>query len=235
MTLPDILIVLVLLAGGAASVVARKLTPIAAATGVGLGYCIYKGGGYNGLGLLATFFITGTAATSWGLRQKQKLGIAEERGGRRTTGQVWANAGVASIAGLLVWVFPQQKELFQLMIAGSFSAATADTLSSEMGNLYGRRFYNILSFKKDQRGLNGVVSLEGTVCGIAGSTIISLLACISLGFGYFIWIIVAGTIGNFADSVLGATVERQGWLDNNAVNFLNTLAGALVAAACYNF
>ena len=42
-----------------------------------------------------------------------------------------------------------------------------------------------------------------------------------------------GTVGNLTDSVLGATLERQQRLSNNAVNFLNTLVGALVAGLCY--
>jgi uncharacterized membrane protein len=41
---------------------------------------------------------------------------------------------------------------------------------------------------------------------------------------------VLGAIaGFFVDSLLGATVERRGWINNDAVNFLSTLAAALVA------
>ena len=38
-----------------------------------------------------------------------------------------------------------------------------------------------------------------------------------------------GTFGNGIDSVLGAVFERGGRLTNNWVNFLNTLAAALLA------
>jgi uncharacterized protein (TIGR00297 family) len=83
--------------------------------------------------------------------------------------------------------------------------------------------------RKDQRGLDGVISLEGTCLGIAGAIIIGIVY--SLGFGWTdhaIWIVIGGAAGNIADSVLGATAERRGLLGNNAVNFLNTLTGALV-------
>jgi uncharacterized protein (TIGR00297 family) len=115
------------------------------------------------------------------------------------------------------------------MMAAAFASATADTLSSELGNVCGSRYYNILSFRKDMRGLNGVISLEGTLCGVAGSLLIALI--FSAGFGWSIRvtaiITLAGTIGNIFDSLLGATFERRHWIGNDAVNFLNTAIAAL--------
>ena len=40
-----------------------------------------------------------------------------------------------------------------------------------------------------------------------------------------------GIFGLFFDSLLGATVERRGWLNNDAVNFLSTGAAAAFTAA----
>jgi uncharacterized membrane protein len=40
----------------------------------------------------------------------------------------------------------------------------------------------------------------------------------------------AGVVGAMADSLLGATLERRGLLDNEAVNFLATLTAAWLAA-----
>ena len=190
-----------------------KLTAAAAATGGGLGLLIYLGGGLAGLGLLALFFALGTAASGWRVADKRHLGLAEENQGRRTTGQVLANAGVAAGLGLLAWLRPELAPLAGLMLAGSFAAATADTLASELGNVYGRRYYNILSLKPDTRGLNGVVSLEGTALGLAGSAVVAAAYCLSFGRGgaAFGALLVAGTAGNLADSVLGATLR--------AVNF----------------
>jgi len=43
---------------------------------------------------------------------------------------------------------------------------------------------------------------------------------------------VAGTLGSFADSYLGALLERRGWIGNDAVNFLSTTIAALIAISC---
>jgi uncharacterized protein (TIGR00297 family) len=224
---------IVLGVGSAYSVVAGKLTWLAACCGVLLALLIYGTGGFTGIAMMAFFFLAGTVATSWKLQWKQQQGLAESNKGKRTAGQVIANAGIPALAGLIGMLIPSVEDLMRLMIAAAFAAATADTLSSELGNIYGRRYYNILSFKKDQRGLDGVVSLEGTACGLAGSFLIAIIYAIgSYGSsGNVLIIILAGTLGNITDSVLGATVERKQWIGNDAVNFLNTAIAALSAWA----
>jgi uncharacterized protein (TIGR00297 family) len=223
-----LLLILFLAIGGLLSVWTGKLTVAGALTGVVLALLLYGGAGWTGIALMAVFFILGTVATSWRRSKKEKLGIAEKDKGRRKASQVVANGGVGTLLALLSYIYPQQKDIFLTMIAAAFSAATADTLSSELGTVYGRKFYNILSFKKDTRGLDGVVSVEGTVCGIAGSCIIAGVYAIGCGWSLnFLWIVIAGTIGNVSDSLLGASAERRHVLHNDAVNFLNTLIAAL--------
>lgn len=174
-----------------------KLTATAAGVGGLLGMSIFLGAGLPGLGLLALFFGLGSVASGWRAADKRHLGLAEENRGRRRTGQVLANAGVAAGLGLLAWCCPTHAPLARLMLAGSLAAATADTLSSELGNVYGRRYYNILTFRPDQRGLNGVVSLEGTLLGLAGSAVSALFFCLAFGAGtaVFGWLLLAGTAG----------------------------------------
>jgi uncharacterized protein (TIGR00297 family) len=229
-----IILILVLLFGVVGSIWARKLTVMAALTGGVIGVALFYGARLTGLFLMGTFFVLGTVATSWKRRTKEVLDIAEENKGRRKTSQVLANAGLAGLAAVTAKVMPQNDHLFQLMMAACFSSATADTLSSELGSVYGKWFYNILTFKRDKRGLDGVVSWEGILIGIAGSAVIAIIY--AAGFGWnicFLWIVVAGTVGNLSDSVLGATLERRGVLHNDAVNFLNTLVAALVVAVFY--
>ena len=227
-----LVLVLALLALGMGySARAGKLTTAATWVGGALGVLIYLGAGFQGLAMLALFFGLGTAASAWKVRDKQHLGLAEANKGRRTAGQVLANAGVAGLLGLLGWQDAAHASFYSLLLAGSFAAATADTLSSELGNVYGSRYYNILTFRPDQRGLDGVVSLEGTLLGLAGSAGLAAAYCLGAGWGAaFWWLLLAGTAGNLTDSLLGATLERRHYLGNNVVNGLNTLVGALVAA-----
>ena len=209
------MICILLFAAAATSYFLRKLTLLAAFTGWLVAISIYLGAGYPGISLLATFFILASIAT-------------KGKGQCRTAGQVIANGGVAALLGLYAWIWPQSQILFQLMIAGSLASATADTLSSELGTIYGKRFINIITFKNDQSGLDGVISLEGTLIGLLGAAIVAIVYCLFNGWGIFLtYMVAAGFIGNIFDSVLGATFERRGLIGNNVVNFINTAIGAL--------
>ncbi len=205
----------------------KKLTITAAVVAALIASFIYAGVGFCGIILLGSFFIMGVLATSHKKNLKRYLS-SEEDSGRRNTAQVLANGGVALILAVTALVFPDLEEIMLLLIACSFSSATADTLSSELGMVYGKRFYNILSFKPDMKGENGVISFEGTMSGLAGSVIIALLygLCTNWYLSATLIIIVAGIIGNLSDSILGATLERNNILGNNAVNFLNTMIAA---------
>jgi uncharacterized protein (TIGR00297 family) len=227
----DIIVLLLLLAGVVASIRMKKLTIPAAFTGCFAGWLVYAGAGFTGLCMLASFFILGTVATAWHakIRPLEDHGAAQST---RTAGQVLANGGVAALAGLGILSWEDHRAVLEILMAASLSSATADTLSSELGMVYGRRYYNILTWRPDQRGLDGVVSLEGTLIGAAGSAIIAFLYAAGHGWNEGFWIIVlSGTFGNLLDSLLGASLERKGWLGNDMVNFLNTLAAGLLGAA----
>jgi uncharacterized protein (TIGR00297 family) len=228
------ILALIIVAGISYSVIAKKLTIAAALTGGAVAYFVFAGAGFTGIAMMTTFFILASAATSWQQNEKQAFAVAEERKSGRTTGQVLANAGIPGIIGALVLLYPQFRPVLVLLMAASFASATADTLSSELGTVYGKKFFNIINLKADQRGLDGVVSLEGTLIGAGGSLIIALVYAIGFGWSLNIaWIVIAGTAGNLSDSVMGALLERRGVIGNNAVNFLNTLIAALVMLLFY--
>ena len=224
----DLFVYIILLAAAIWSYTSGKLTLSGALTGALTGFLIYNGAGLVCFIMLTFFFTVGSAATKWHHDKKALMNAEDTHKGRRTSQQVLANGGVAALLGVWAWLQPEHLALAQLMIAGSFAAATADTLSSELGTVYGRRFYNIITLKKDTRGFDGVISLEGTLMGIIGATAIA--GIYSLGFGWdvrFPMIILAGFTGNVVDSVLGAWLEREGLMSNNVVNLSNTVTGAI--------
>jgi len=208
------------------SFILRKLTLVAAITATIVSSIIYLGLNYVGLEMLGAFFMLGVAATNWHKRDK-----AINNTNPRDAGQVLANGGIATACSLLALMpaFSIYRQTLCLMAAGSFAAVTADTLSSELGMVYGRRFFNIISLKPEEKGLDGVISVEGTLIGVVGAAIIAFTYCLNFSFSLIFWVIViAGTLGNLLDSIIGATLERKHFLNNNMVNLFNTLTGALV-------
>ncbi len=229
-----VILFVLLLLGALYSIHRQKLTVTAALVGCCIATAVYAGTGFTGIAIMSAFFILATLTTQHKTQVKKLLGLYELKGARNA-GQVIANAGIGGILGLLLYMFPST-EVFKVMLAGGFASATADTVSTELGNVYGKNYYNILSGKKDNRGTDGVVSLEGTFAGLCGAIAIATIYGLSEGNARAVIIItVAGFTGNTADSILGATLERKDKLTNNQVNFINTVFGALTAMALYQF
>ncbi len=212
------------------SVRLKKIDGKGAILGGVMSLYIFAGTLWTGLGLLFAFFVLGSAASKWKIKHKETMGFAEANKGQRSWQNAAANGGVAAICGLLAYFFPAYQSVLLLMLAGSFAAATADTLASELGNVYGTRYVNVLNFKEDKRGKDGVISAEGTLIGVVGAVLIALLYVAGTGnYGGIFPIVLAGIVGNWFDSVLGATWQQRGFLDNHMVNVGCTVVGAFVA------
>lgn len=215
----------------ASAVGLRKIDLSGGITGALLAWVIYLGGGLTGLALLFLFFVMGSAASHWKMKEKEKMGLAQENRGQRTVRHALSNGGVAALCGLLAWIFPQEVELWQIALAASLASATADTISSELGNVYGTRYINIITFKQDERGRDGVISLQGTALGFIAALVVALTYTISQGsLRALLVVTLAGLVGNVADSILGASLQRRGYMTNDTVNFANTAIAACIAA-----
>ena len=185
--------------------------------------------------LLALFLLT-FAATRFGRRRKETLGIVEEKRGR-TASQVVANLGAAVVAAIpplrawRVWfgIYPGRVALIAAIAA--LGEATADTLSSEFGEVLGGEPYLLTTFRPVPPGTDGAISFYGTLAGAAGAAVIIGVAAIVLRLtaAESVVAFAAAVAGLFVDSLLGATLERRSWLNNDAVNGLSTAAAALLA------
>ena len=207
-----------------------------AVAGVIAGTLIYSFSGWRGFFLLLAFFIIASALTKLGYEKKAKKGLAQEDKGARGTKHVAANISLAMILAV-IWFFSGCQPVFAVAMAAALATALSDTSSSEIGQLYGRHTFMITNLKKAKPGADGAVSLEGTLAGLFGAFAIAA-AALAGGFvrGALPFIIIgaAGFIGNIIESFMNALIKDKSHMDNELMNFLNTMTGAGIAIILYN-
>ncbi len=204
----------------------------------------------TGLSPLAVLFLLTFLATRAGKRRKERAGLAEKRRGR-SAAQVIANL---SVAGLCVtpWMEAVMSTIMRscctsgpfnmldawtlkVMCLAALVEATADTVSSEIGQAFGGRPVMLLSLKRVEVGTDGAVSLLGSGAGILAGAMVAGVGmwALQLNVAEMGIALGAGVCGLFFDSLLGATVEKRGWVGNDLVNFGSTVFATAVAALGY--
>ncbi len=183
-----------------------------------MGIIIIFSAGANWLMLIFLFLILGLLATKYKHGYKKEIGVYE---GTRTLKNVISNGIVAFVMA----AFGNYGGFI-----GSIATATADTLASEVGVVKQPRL--ITTLKKVPPGTDGGISLVGTAAGIIGAGIIGVAAYL-LGIypDPFVTLkisLVAGTVGCFVDSILGAVLERRDYISNEYVNLIATITGAAI-------
>lgn len=236
---------------------ARSVTVSGMAGGWVLGAMLILFGGWQLYVVLLLFFVIGTLATKLGYERKRKLGLAQERGGRRGFSHAFANAGLAAVIAILIGHTGFSDDLLFLMAVAAFATATADTLGSEVGQWIGRRTFLPLTFRTVPKGTEGAISIEGTLAGAMGALLIAFAgivlnqhrllgdgsgtvalfhvargAVFSVDFWKMVSLVaLAGFAGSWFESILGSWNRRRLQpIPNGVVNFINTMMGAALFA-----
>jgi uncharacterized protein (TIGR00297 family) len=230
----------------------KAATPAAAVLGGMVCYDLtlwtssYRGSiGRTALTPLATLFFLTFLSTRLGKRRKTKAGLAEGQRGR-SAAQVIANLFIAafcfspfvfafiytSIPGIANFMM---LKTMSVMCLATLAEATADTVSSEIGQAFGGPPILLLNRRRVRPGTDGAITSIGTQAGIAASVLVATVGAWAMRLNLVDACIAAsaGLGGLFFDSLLGATVERRGWLGNDLVNFTSTLFAALLAVMVY--
>ena len=235
------------------------LTPSGSLATFLLATVIYGVGGWKWTIPIFVFFVASSLLSKYKKSKKKKFETVFDKSDKRDEGQVVANGGVAGMIVLLWYAVPEWSQLYYVYLA-TIAAVTADTWGTEIGILGKGKPVSITSFKKVEPGTSGGVSLTGLAGGIMGSALIVLSAwlfdpagitAVTAGI-----VIFAGFTGSLVDSIAGATIQAQyrsvdgtsterthfhgsqttlisgiRWFDNDSVNWMCALAGAVCALA----
>lgn len=188
--------------------------------------------------ILLFFFITASISTKIGYEIKEKRGKAQKI---RSMENVLANGIMPAIAAFLAGVFSANTALsqaFTLCYIATICEAISDTLSNELGQLSPEKPRLITNFKKVEPGENGAFSLFGTFVALAAIIITAALSyylvIIHADFkSFMLAVIISASLGNIADSFLGATFENRGKIGNNGVNLISSFITFLAAFNLY--
>ncbi len=208
----------------------KTVSTSGAVSGALLGTIILLTAGWGGWALLLLTFAAAVMTSRLGHGRKTLLGIAEGRAGRRGVGNAVANTGVAAVAGIMA-VLTYAHEPALVAFVAALAAGGSDTVASEIGKAFGRRTFLVTNLREVPPGTPGGMSIEGTAAGLIAAFALGA-AGVAFGIipgGALPVIVIAATAGSLVESVLASTFEHKGVVNNDVLNFLNTVAAASVA------
>ncbi len=176
--------------------------------------------------ILLLFYAIGSGVTKFKYAVKLERGIAEQAGGARGYENVFSNSLPALFFVMNYGAF--KYELLKVAFVASVACALGDTMASEVGKT-AEKVYLITNLKRVRPGESGGISLIGEVSALAGCFIVSISALLMgiLDFYQSVIALISGFLGVHVDSLLGATLEKKGVLNNAGVNFLATFSAGI--------
>ncbi len=213
----------------------RCLTPGGAIASFAVGSFVGAFGTINAFFLLTLFTVVGFVATLRGISSKKaqwlQEGIDGERGWKNVLG-----VGVPPCLFVAIWAFGLIDDtVFAIAFVSTIAVAGADTIASEIG-VRDKKVYMITNMERVEPGVNGGVSVIGTVTSTIAALAIAVIGWVALTGEFDLLMLipfVAGVIGNLLDSVFGSVLENPGYISKFTNNGSTAIIGALIGVGLY--
>jgi uncharacterized protein (TIGR00297 family) len=245
-------------------VVARRvrwLTTGGALAAVVLG-TVSSAAGWQWAVVLVAYFVVASLLTRFraGVKREVMDGRVDKPGARDAV-QVLANGGLFGAAALIYMMSPSS--LWIALGAAAIATSSADTWATEIGALARAEARSIVGFYPVPTGTSGGVTIQGTAAAAGGALFVALIAwAVRWPMPVVAAAAAGGFFGALMDSVMGAVVQARRhcrkcntmteqkehrcgmptdivggvhWIDNDDVNALATLYGALFGATIASF
>jgi len=203
-----------------------------------IGIIVGAFGGFEWFVLLMIFVMTGFAATRVSFMKKKAAGLQEGVSGERTHMNILGVGIPPCIFAVLAYFAGDEHALIMTIgFIASISVAAADTVASEIG-VKDQNVWLCTTFKHVPPGTNGGISVLGTVVALVAAFATSLLGWLVLYQELNLYLLIptiAGFIGCYLDSILGATLEDRGYISKYTNNATTGVMGALIAMAMAYF
>jgi len=227
---------------------ARTLTGTGAAAAWSIGFLVLYGTGWQGGAVLAAFFVSSNLVSR--LFPSPQVGL-DPKGDRRDHWQVYANGGLAAVAGGIGAV---NFNLGLWLVTCILAAAAADTWATSIGSRSAVHARLIWSGRAVPVGTSGGLSAGGTAAAAAGALFVGAIGALLAGMPMLLPVAtLIGFLGMVADSTIGALLQGRfhcaacnmtsewrvhrcgrptartsgiAWLNNDVVNFLATGSAA---------
>jgi len=185
--------------------------------------------------LMTLFTVASFFATMKDIDKKIEMGLQEGQFGERA----WKNVAAVAFPPCLITVIHFftgfDDTLYAIMFISSVAVAGADTIASEIG-VKDPKAYMITTMKPVQPGVNGGVSVLGTVSSTIAAFGIALIGWAVMTESLSIWVLIPftmGVFGNLLDSVFGALIENRGLISKYTNNWSTELISGILGGGIY--
>lgn len=185
--------------------------------------------------------------TKFNYEYKKSKGVAQGIKGERGIRSVFANGAFPALIAFSRALIGDHNAT--ILYITSISIAASDTFANEIGLLAERPVLITDLSRHVAAGTNGAISKLGQFSALIGAFIPSILGWILISeltndlmipapiehpplyLGILLIPIIVGFIGCQIDSLLGATLQNKGKIDNDEVNFIAVTLGIVIAMA----